>query len=122
MVPLAMAFSRIFWSAAVAFSMSAHCARGILQNPMYEYIGGFSLTSDVCAPAGTAQTAAIASAQSPAKTLHTFLFMIFILRNLARISIWVTWATAVYTNRLVGIRGILLALLPGEPREHFLLR
>src|SRR2546426_9272157 len=74
-----MAFSRIFWSAASFLSMSAHCARGICQNPTYEYIGGFSLTSGICAPAGAAQTAAIASAHSPAKTLPNFLFIIFIL-------------------------------------------
>src|SRR2546426_7591797 len=74
-----MDFSRIFWSAASFLSMSAHCARGIFQNPTYEYIGGFSLTSGICAPAGAAQTAAIASAHSPAKTLPNFLFIIFIL-------------------------------------------
>src|SRR5208282_206847 len=81
MVPLAMALSRIFWSAASAFAISAHCARGIFQNETYEYIGGFSLPSDICALAGET---VIASAHSPAKTPHTFMFMFFILRNLAQ--------------------------------------
>src|SRR2546428_7255794 len=74
-----MAFSRIFWSAASFLSMSAHCARGIFQNPTYEYIGGFFFNSGISAPAGAAQTAAIAGAHSPAKTLPHFLFIIFLL-------------------------------------------
>src|SRR5579863_3408398 len=79
-----MALSRVFWFAASSFAISAHCARGILQNETYEYIAGFSLTSDICAHAGTTQTADIASTHSPAKTLHSFLFMFFILRDLAQ--------------------------------------
>src|SRR5271165_2858755 len=71
-----MAWSRIFWSPAVFLAISAHCARGMAQFPTYEYIGGFSLASDICAPAGTAQTTAIASAHSPTKTLLIFLFMV----------------------------------------------
>src|SRR6202044_1285599 len=83
-VPLATAFSRTFWSAAFSFAISAHCARGRFQNATYEYIGGFSLTSAIWALAGEPQTADIASAHTPAKTLHTTLFMFFILRDLAR--------------------------------------
>src|SRR5208282_2397718 len=83
-VPLAMALSRIFRSASSAFAMSPHCARGILQNPTYEYIGGFSLLSDICAHAGNTHTADITSAHSPAKTLPSFQFMIFTLRDLAQ--------------------------------------
>jgi len=47
-------FSKIACVLAVAFSMSAHCERGILQLLTYEYIRGFSLTSDVCPSAATA--------------------------------------------------------------------
>jgi hypothetical protein len=75
MVPLAMALSRIFWSAASAFAISDHWARGIFQNETYEYIRGFSLTSDICACADEMQTADIAIVHSPAKTLHSFLFI-----------------------------------------------
>src|SRR5664279_1233209 len=74
MVPLAIALSRMLWSAVADFSISAHWARGMAQSPTYEYIGGFSET---CATAGAAQTADIASAHSPAKTPHIFLFMLF---------------------------------------------
>jgi hypothetical protein len=79
-----MALSRIFWSAASAFAISAHCARGIFQYATYEYIGAFSFTSAICAHAGKTQTADIATAHNPAKTLHSFLFMIVILRDLAQ--------------------------------------
>jgi hypothetical protein len=49
----------------------------MFQNPTYEYIGGFSLASDICACAGTAQTADIASAHhSPPTTFHNLLFML----------------------------------------------
>src|SRR5208282_792624 len=101
MVPLAMALSRIFWSAASAFAISAHCGRGIFQNDTYEYIGGFSLTSDICALDGAIQTADIAIAHSPAKTLHSFLFIKFILRDLAHEVQVGPWATVVYTNHLI---------------------
>jgi hypothetical protein len=80
-VPLARAWSRVFWSAALFFSISAHWARGIAQLLMYEYMGGFSLTSDVCARIGAAKTAAMASAHSPAKTLLNILFMKLSLRE-----------------------------------------
>src|SRR5580692_3142612 len=90
MVPLAIALSRSFALAAFDLSISAHCARGIFQNATYEYIGGFSLTSDICANAGKTQTADIVSTLSPAKNLHSFLFMILILRDLAR-DPWGTW-------------------------------
>src|ERR1700685_872158 len=86
MVPLATALSRIFALAMLDFAMSAHSARGRVQNATYEYIGGFSLTSDICADTGMAQTADIANTHSPAKTFHSFLFMIFILRDLPRTS------------------------------------
>src|SRR5947209_19737822 len=77
MVPLARAFDRIFSSAAVFLSISAHCARGIAQFPTYEYIGGFSFISDVCASAGAAQVVATAIAHSPARTRPNFVFMTF---------------------------------------------
>src|SRR5215470_4353018 len=78
-VPLDRALSKVGWSAAFAFCMSAHCARGMFQFPIYEYIGGFSLTSAVCARPGVAQTTAIASAHSPTETLSKFRFINFLL-------------------------------------------
>src|SRR5580700_2589781 len=86
MLPLAMALSRIFALAAFDLSISAHCARGIFQYATYEYSGGCSFASDICADAGTTQTADIATTHSPAKTLHSFLFMALILRDLPRAS------------------------------------
>src|SRR5579871_4460683 len=77
MVPLANAFSTTFWSAASAFSISAHCPRGIFQNEMYEYIGGFSLTSDICAHAGRAQIAIIASPHTSAKAIFNLAIIAF---------------------------------------------
>src|SRR5512133_4394752 len=49
MVPAASALATTLLSSAVFFAMSPHCARGMAQFPIYEYIAGFSLTSDVCA-------------------------------------------------------------------------
>src|SRR5437762_531929 len=65
-VPLAKALSRIFWSAALFFSISAHCARGTAQLPTYEYIGGFSLTSEFCANTGAPVRIATANAHTAA--------------------------------------------------------
>jgi hypothetical protein len=42
----------------------------------YEYIGGFSLTSD-CALAGMAQKAMIEAAQSTARTVPSLFFILF---------------------------------------------
>src|SRR5215467_4763505 len=74
MVPPAMALSRIFLSATLAFSISPHCARGMAQLLTYEYIGGFSLTS--CPRANVARSGAAASEHTKA-TLPNCLFMIF---------------------------------------------
>src|SRR5215472_4693140 len=82
MAPPAMALSRIFLSAALAFSISPHCARGMAQLLTYEYIGGFSLTS--CAPAKVARNGAAASEQTTT-TLPNCLFMIFPFFEVARI-------------------------------------
>jgi len=68
----------------ICLAISPHCARGILQNPTYEYIGGFSLLSDICAHAGNTHTADITSAHSPTKILPSFQFMIFTLHDLAQ--------------------------------------
>src|SRR5579864_785766 len=73
-----MALSKIFASAASFFAISAHCARGIFQNATYEYIGGFSLASDICADAGKTKTVDSASRHSAAKTIQSFRFIIFI--------------------------------------------
>src|SRR5580658_4794548 len=100
MVPLATALSSIFALAAFDLSISAHCARGIFQYATYEYIGGFSLLSDICADTGTTQTADIANTHSPAKALHSLLLIICILRDLAQGLYGGTWpgATPVYTS------------------------
>src|ERR1039457_7077579 len=79
-----MALSRIFWSAASAFAISSHWARGIFQNETYEYIRGFSLTSDICACADEMQTADIAIVHSPAKLSTVSCSLIFVLRDLAQ--------------------------------------
>src|SRR5579864_1302416 len=99
-----MALSRIFASAASFFAISAHCARGIFQNATYEYIGGFSLASDICADAGKTKTVDSASRHSAAKTIQSFRFIIFILRS-GPGSRWgyVALATPVYTHRLGSI-------------------
>ena len=65
-------------SASLDFLTSAHWARGYAQNETYEYIGGFSLASDICARAGGAQQAAIASTPNPAKILQLFPLSIFL--------------------------------------------
>src|ERR1017187_4813939 len=75
MLPSAMAFSRIFRFAAPAFPISPHCARGIFQFETHEYIGGFSLLSELCARAGAEQTTDAASTHSPANTLDIFMFI-----------------------------------------------
>src|SRR5437763_10902244 len=80
--PSPMAFCMMDWFALPAFSMSFHCARGMLQLLTYEYSGGFSLTSDVCARAGTTQKAA-AKAHSPATNFHGFTLTIY-----SSLSIW----------------------------------
>src|SRR5260370_17198574 len=83
-VPLARAFARTFSSAAVFFSISAHCARGIAQFPTYEYMGGFSFTSDVCANAGAAQMAATAIAHTTTNPLPHSFFIHFPFRRCPR--------------------------------------
>ena len=45
---------------------------------MYESIGGFSLTSAVCAPIGTAHAVNVNNAHNPVKTHHSLL-LIFVL-------------------------------------------
>src|SRR5262245_49955023 len=71
MVPAASALATVLLSSAVFFAMSAQPARGIAQFPMYEYIGGFSLTSDVCA-IPTAET--VIAHATTATSIRLFIF------------------------------------------------
>src|SRR6266496_5419097 len=86
-----MALSSVFWSAALFFSISAHCARGTTQFPTYEYIGGFSLTP--WANAGAASAAVTANAHTTSSTLPTCLFMIVLFAKVPRIWLSLSWVT-----------------------------
>src|SRR5277367_1031251 len=77
-VPSANALSRIALLAELSFAISAQCARGICQLAIYEYIEGFSFTSDVCALDGMADRVDNATAQIPAKMLDDLLFILFL--------------------------------------------
>src|SRR5690348_2615845 len=78
-VPSASALSRIALSESVDLAISAHCARGICQLAIYEYIGGFSFASEFWAPAGRVHRLKRASAHSPMKMLHDFRVILFLL-------------------------------------------
>src|SRR6266496_6593369 len=97
MVPAARALSRTFASAAVFFSISAHCARGIAQFPTYEYIGAFSLTSDICACADPTTTVK-ASVHTPAKIPLNCLLMFSPNTRRRPGFLLASWATQVYMN------------------------
>src|SRR5580658_3268708 len=79
MVPSASALSKTALSPATDFSISPHCVRGICQLAMYEYIGGFSFTSEACAPDGRAQLDDSTSTHAPTKTLHDLLLMVLLI-------------------------------------------
>src|SRR5947207_11791346 len=96
MVPAARALSRAFASAAVFLSISAHCARGIAQFPTYEYIGAFSLTSDICACADPTATAVKASAHTPASMPLICLLMFSPNTRRRPGFLLASWATQVY--------------------------
>src|ERR1700736_4567597 len=70
-----MALSITFCSAGLAFSNSAHRARGTTQNASYVYRRGFSFTSADCAHAGAAQPPAITIAHNPDRNCQFFFFI-----------------------------------------------
>src|SRR5215467_3618862 len=65
----------------------------MLQLPMYEYIGGFSLTSDTCAAAGSANAM---TSKAKAASTHPFVFMFLPPFYWPR-TLTASRATAVYT-------------------------
>src|SRR6267154_1812573 len=70
-----MALSITFCSVGLAFSNSAHRARGTTQNASYVYRRGFSFTSADCAHAGAAQPPAITIAHNPDMNCQLFFFI-----------------------------------------------
>src|SRR5919197_1550823 len=85
MVPAARALSSTLASAAVFLSISAHCARGIAQFPTYEYIGGFSFTSDVCECADITTAEVMVSAHTSAITPPNLFIVLSLYAKVPRI-------------------------------------